>query len=420
MNRRSFIGHSAATLAALGVPLGTARAAVGSAERKLIVVFVQGGWDPTRVFADGFDHTGVSMEADSERSNASGIDFIAHPDRPGVSAFMQAQADRMVVFNGVMVRSIAHEICTTIAMTGDTSGLLSDWPAIIGQAQADRFTLPHLVVGGPNFAGDIGAAVARAGNNGQLEGLLSGEILESADGASRVLPMPARGIIDRYLARRSEARILTATPGMDENLASAFHEALRRATELQDYRYVMDFTATSDLATQAQVGVDALALGLSRCVTMGHSGGGLNGWDTHSQNDDQQGPLWENLFAGLNQLMALLQDTPGTTASSLAEETTVVVMSEMGRTPALNSNLGKDHWPFTSVMVVGEGLTGGRTVGGFDDGWMGNAVDFDSGESSPSGRLLSVEAIGATLLQHMGIDSAEHVTGTPAITGVFL
>ena len=131
MNRRSFIGHSAATLAALGVPLGTARAAVGSADRKLIVVFVQGGWDPTRVFADGFDHTGVSMEADSERSNASGIDFIAHPDRPGVSAFMQAQADRMVVFNGVMVRSIAHEICTTIAMTGDTSGLLSDWPAII-------------------------------------------------------------------------------------------------------------------------------------------------------------------------------------------------------------------------------------------------------------------------------------------------
>jgi hypothetical protein len=420
MNRRIFLGNSAATLAALGLPIGAALAAVGQTDRKLIVVFVQGGWDPTRLFADGFDHSGVAMEAEAERSNAGDIPYVAHTDRPSVSAFMAAHHDRMLVFNGVMVRSIAHEICTTIALTGDTSGLLSDWPAIIGHVQSDRFTLPHLVVGGPNFAGDIGTSVARAGNNGQLEGLLSGKILDAADGASRVLPMPARGIIDRYLARRSEARVLTATPGMDENLASAFDEALQRATELQDYRYVMDFTATSDLATQAQVGVDALALGLSRCVTMGHAGGGINGWDTHSQNDDQQGPMWENLFAGLNQLMALLHDTPGTSAPSLAEETTVVVMSEMGRTPALNSNLGKDHWPFTSVMVVGDGLTGNRVVGGFDEGWMGLTVDFGSGEATESGRLLSIEAIGATLLQHMGIDPSEHVAGTPAIEGVLL
>jgi len=143
MNRRRFIGNSAATLAALGLPFGTALAAVNQTDRKLIVVFVQGGWDPTRVFADGFDHDSVSMEADSERSSASGIDFVARTNRPSVSAFMQSHADHMIVFNGVMVRSIAHEICTTIALTGDTSGLLSDWPAIIGQVQSDRFTLPH-------------------------------------------------------------------------------------------------------------------------------------------------------------------------------------------------------------------------------------------------------------------------------------
>ena len=98
----------------------------------------------------------------------------------------------------------------------------------------------------------------------------------------------------------------------------------------------------------------------------------------------------------------------------------MVVMSEMGRTPALNSNLGKDHWPFTSVMVVGDGLTGGRMVGGYDEGWMGHNVDFASGETAEAGRLLSAEAIGATLLQHMGIDPTEHVPGTSAIEGVLL
>ncbi len=409
---------AAATLAALGLPITPALAAIPTSDRKLILVFVQGGWDITRVFGDGFDHAGVDMEPDAERANAGDIGFIAHPTRPSVSSFMAANHERMLVLNGVMVRSIAHEICTTIALTGDTSGLMADWPAIAGSEMSGTFTLPHLVLGGPNFAGEMGTAVARSGSAGQLEGLLSGQILARADGSVPLVPKPALGIIDRYLDRRAEARVLSAKDGMDHTLASAYDEALSRATELQDYRYVMDFTATSDLGSQAAVGVNALSLGLSRCITMGHSGGGINGWDTHSQNDDQQAPLWENLFSGLNQLMALLHSTPGTAAPTLAEETTVVVMSEMGRTPALNANLGKDHWPFTSVMMVGDSITGDRVVGGFDDGWMGQSVDFGSGEVSGSGRLLTVEAVGATLLEHLGVDHAEYVTGTGPLTGV--
>ena len=418
MDRRTFMNSAAASLAALGLPITPALASLPTSERKLVVVFVQGGWDITRVFADGFDHSGVDMEPDAERDTAGGIDFIAHSARPSVSSFMAANHARTLVLNGVMVRSIAHEICTTIALTGDTSGLMPDWPAIAGSSMADTFTLPHLVLGGPNFAGDLGTAVARSGSAGQLEGLLSGDILAQADGGVPLVPKPALGIIDRYLARRSEARVLTASEGLDHGLASAYDEALSRATELQDYRYVMDFTATSDLGSQAAVGVNALSLGLSRCVTMGHSGGGINGWDTHSQNDDQQAPLWENLFSGLNQLMALLHTTPGTSAPTLAEETTVVVMSEMGRTPALNANLGKDHWPFTSVMLIGDGFIGDRVVGGFDAGWMGQSLDFGSAEVTDGGRLLTVEAVGATLLEHLGVDPAEHVVGTDPVRGV--
>ena len=153
------------------------------------------------------------------------------------------------------------------------------------------------MLGGPNFAGDVGTAVARSGSAGQLEGLLSGQILAQADGGVPLVPRPALGIIDRYLARRSAARVLSASEGLDHTLATAYDDALSRATELQDYRYVMDFTASTDLGSQAAVGVNALSLGLSRCITMGHSGGGINGWDTHSQNDDQQAPLWENLFS---------------------------------------------------------------------------------------------------------------------------
>ena len=84
------------------------------------------------------------------------------------------------------------------------------------------------------------------------------------------------------------------------------------------------------------------------------------GWDTHEDNDDDQSPLWEGLFDGLNELMTLLDATPGQTTPTLAGETMVVVMSEMGRTPKLNPANGKDHWPYTSILMVGAGLDGGR------------------------------------------------------------
>ena len=75
--------------------------------------------------------------------------------------FLEAWHARTVVFNGLMVRSIAHEICTMIAMTGTTSGLRADWPAILAGEERDRYTLPHLVLGGPSFPGDLGVAVLR-------------------------------------------------------------------------------------------------------------------------------------------------------------------------------------------------------------------------------------------------------------------
>jgi uncharacterized protein (DUF1501 family) len=81
------------------------------------------------------------------------------------------------------------------------------------------------------------------------------------------------------------------------------------------------------------VAVDALSRGVSRCVTTSFLGVDGQGWDTHANNDALQTVLWDDLFAGLVGLMAQLETTPGTSAPTLAEETLVVVMSEMARTP---------------------------------------------------------------------------------------
>jgi uncharacterized protein (DUF1501 family) len=90
----------------------------------------------------------------------------------------------------------------------------------------------------------------------------------------------------------------------------------------------------------------------------------------------------------------------------------------MGRTPLLNGVGGKDHWPYTSVMLLGAGLTGDRVIGGFDDNYYGQTVDPGSGDVADSGQVLSAESIGATLLALADVDPADYVMGVQPIDGV--
>ncbi len=420
MNRRNFMGLGAAAAAGAGLGLPARAATVSGSELKFLFVFNPGGWDPTRVLAHtALDNGNVDVEAAADRASLGDLSWVEHADRPSVGSFFETWADRTLVLNGVQVRSIAHEICTTIAMTGGTSGLTSDWPAILAALGGNQYTLPHLVLSGPSYPGELGAAVARSGVNGQLEALLSGEINGWTDTSVPGLSAPAQGLVDQYMRRRASGRVGAAGASADAALAAAYQDALDKALAVKDYRYVMDFTGGLSLASQVPVAVDALSTGLSRCVTLSHSGAqaGL-GWDTHADNDDTQSYLWEELFSGLTDLMARLAGEPGDVGATLADETVVVVMSEMGRTPQLNGTNGKDHWPYTSVLVVGPGVTGGRVIGDYDDGFASAGIDLASGDVDGSGPILSVESIGAALLQLGDVDPGDWVSGTTALEGM--
>ncbi len=419
MNRRHFISTAAASAAALGLDPRVSWSAPAAGELKFLFVFNSGGWDPTRVFADVFENDSVDMEAEAERGRVGNIPFVSHPDRPSVDTFMARHYQRMLVINGVQVRSIAHDICTMLTLTGGTSGLSPDWATLIAAAATESLTLPHLVMGGPAFAGELGALVARTGSNGQLEALLSGEALDGSDQAVDGISRPAEGVVDRYLRRRAEARAAASRSSRAQALAGAYSEGLEMALGLKDYRYVMDFTGGASLADQGRVAADALSRGLSRCVSLGYPDAvaGL-GWDSHADNDDTQSALWEGLFQNLLQIMEQLETTPGRVRGTLAEETVVVVLSELGRTPQLNATLGKDHWPYTSAMIIGPGITADRVVGGWADNFYGLEVDPASAEAVEGGAILSVESLGGALLALADLDPYAYISGADPLLGV--
>jgi uncharacterized protein (DUF1501 family) len=88
--------------------------------------------------------------------------------------------------------------------------------------------------------------------------------------------------------------------------------------------------------------------------------GGLTGigWDTHVNNFDSVRELSGTLDAGWS---ALLDDLKG---RGLLERTLVVWMGEFGRTPKINGDNGRDHFPAAWTAVLsGGGIRGGQVVG---------------------------------------------------------
>lgn len=112
-------------------------------------------------------------------------------------------------------------------------------------------------------------------------------------------------------------------------------------------------------------------------------------WDTHARNFPiLKEYLLPNFDAAFSALMEDLH------ATGLLEETLVVVMSEMGRTPKINADGGRDHWTSCySVMLAGAGVQGGAIFG-----------ESDSQAAFVKTNPVSAADICATILEIVGID----------------
>ena len=87
----------------------------------------------------------------------------------------------------------------------------------------------------------------------------------------------------------------------------------------------------------------------------------------------------------------------------MLDSTLVVWMGEFGRTPEINMNQGRDHWPNAmSVVMAGGGVKGGQVIGSTDEQGMG-----------PASRPIHVEDIAASLYHSVGLDpTKEYITPT--------
>jgi hypothetical protein len=122
-------------------------------------------------------------------------------------------------------------------------------------------------------------------------------------------------------------------------------------------------------------------------VTLDGSGEGT--WDSHLNNFRAVKSMCEILDPAWSTLLSDLKDR------GLFDSTLVIWMGEFGRTPIINPNSGRDHFPDAwSVALAGAKMHGGRVIG---------ATSADGREVAD--RPVSTAELLATVLESIGIDS---------------
>jgi hypothetical protein len=119
------------------------------------------------------------------------------------------------------------------------------------------------------------------------------------------------------------------------------------------------------------------------CVTLA-----IGSWDTHGNNFGTLKRQLPQVDRGVANLIQDLHDR------GLEKDVVTVMWGEFGRTPKINGNAGRDHWPnVMSALVVGGGLK------------MGQAIGASSARGEyPHDRRYSVPQVLSTLYHAIGID----------------
>jgi hypothetical protein len=176
------------------------------------------------------------------------------------------------------------------------------------------------------------------------------KLLTSFDRMRREMDVNA-GMRGTDAATERALGVLTSNRLLDALDVSKETEKVReRYGDGKPYKFQFDGAPTcNDQLLMARRLVEAGA----RCVTLS-----FGRWDSHSKNFD----LVRDHGTKLDQcLTALVEDLD---ARGMLNDVTVIAWGEFGRTPKVNGQAGRDHWPQVScALLAGGGMKHGQVIG---------------------------------------------------------
>ncbi len=189
--------------------------------------------------------------------------------------------------------------------------------------------------------------------------------------------------VNEYFSQRHNADSVTAMDSFYERAYSLISsEKARDAFDIEKEDAAMRDRYGRNQAGQRLLLARRLVEAGARFVNLTYGG-----WDMHTQITDG----FNKTMPALDQaLAALINDLD---SRGLLDSTLIMVSSEFGRTPKINQDGGRDHWPKVfSVMLAGGGIKRGLVYG-----------TSDPTASEPDSDAVSPENLATTVYHLLGI-----------------
>ncbi|MGY8770444.1 MAG: DUF1501 domain-containing protein [Pirellulales bacterium] len=415
-SRRRFLQTSAAALGASSCPWlpQIAQAAASNSEKRkhCIVLWMSGGPTQTDTFDMKPEHAnGGSFKP--IKTKVPGIEFSEH------LPMLAKQANNLAIVRGMNTTEGDHSRGTFLMHTGQRPGSPLLYPTIgsllskeLGSDDAD---LPNFVSVNPYEAinqaafspGFLGPryAAATVGSRNNIVPNPEEDAGDNDEGGFAELGVDFLSLPDGVSQEQADARLRlwemqqkSFLNARSAETANAQDTIFRRAVRImnKDAASAFDLSQETDKVRESygkgRFGQGCLVA--RRLIQRGvpfievtHGAGGL-GWDTHQNNFNTVENLSKELDQGWATLMRELEE------EGLLESTTILWMGEFGRTPNINNNTGRDHFPNAwSCVLGGGGIAGGQAYG----------ATSEDGMEVTDGKV-EVGDLISTLCQAVGVD----------------
>ena len=363
LNRRQLLGRGALGMALAAAP--RIAFAAWASDKRLVVIVLRGAMDglsAVPAWGDpGFETARAGLAGDRAAALPLDATFALHPALAKLHA--RYQAKELVVFHAIAspYRDRSHFDGQNVLETGGTKpyGLPDGW-------------LNRALSVAPG-SGDRGVALS------PTMPLIARGKAPFTSWSPSLLPGPGADLV---------ARIGRLYAG-DTQLAAALAEA----------------ATANGAGNGAAIGAGLTPLMAAAARFLAEPNGpcaaviDIAGWDTHANQNGAYSPLIRNL----KELDAGLE-TLATGLGARWADTAVVVMTEFGRTAAMNGTGGTDHGTGGAAFLLGGAVAGGRVIADWPG--LSRAALLDGRDLRPTASLYA--PLKAALTQHLGIP-AGHV-----------
>ncbi|MBA2662874.1 MAG: DUF1501 domain-containing protein [Bradymonadaceae bacterium] len=322
-------------------------------------------------------------------------------------AFFAAHGSRLTILNGVDTSTNNHETGTRVVWSGRIAEDYPSLSALVAATRGPTNTMSFISAGGYDATNGL-VPLTRVSNPGSLARVADPNVHDPNRADSETYH--AHSTFDRIKAAQAERLAAQqAAAGLPATRRAMGELILARATSADLERLVLPESLVTipgyqlgdlqSLMQQTQLAMSAFEAGLAVSANLV-----LGGFDTHANHDRDQRRQLAKLLHGIDYVVK------EATRRNILDKVVIVVGSDFGRGPRYNGPgdySGKDHWPITSMMLLGAGIEGNRVIGATDADQKPLGVDPTTLATSATGTKLTPAVIQKALRRKLGIDAGD-------------